>query len=148
MVLGVFALLAIPFWAMTISSEGFYGRYSTQVADVREEGSGVPYMQPYPISGRVQHTLAPLLPALNFAAILEDKDKRDLVSRMRFAESDIGRDWFLLGAHAPCTSSLQKYLRCQIDRILPDMPHAIHVYIVHNNAASCALVWHVSCHKI
>lgn len=57
------------------------------------------------VSGRVQLTLATLLPALLFAAILEDKDNCDLVLRMRFAESDIGRNTSTRASAATVTSN-------------------------------------------
>lgn len=60
-------------------------------------------VQPYAL--RRAKELLEYLPALNFAAILEDKGSKDLTSRMRFngsiwtLESDLGRDYFLMSAH-------------------------------------------------
>ena len=98
-------LTAIPFWAMIMATRGFFGKYSAAIADVRRTGSGIPYMQPYALREGMRIALATVLPALNLASILEDKDERDLTSRMRFGNNmpfgpwNLGRDWFLLSAH-------------------------------------------------
>ena len=97
--LSCMTLLALPFWVLTIKTAGFFGRYSTQLADVRESGSSIPYMQPYSFHERMRASLSTVLAALSFGSILEDTDVRDLVSRMRFSSGYLGRDWFLLGAH-------------------------------------------------
>lgn len=97
MVFGFMAVMAIPFWAMVISTSGFYGRYSQQLADVRESGEGIPYMQPYSLHDVRRASISSILAALSFGTLLEDTDLRDLVSRVRFGHGYLGRDWFLLG---------------------------------------------------
>ena len=93
---------AVPFWAFITATEGFFGSYSTAIADVRQTGEGVPFMQPYAL--RANNTFASNLAALSFAGILEDKGKRDLVSKLHYQATafaiglNLPRDWFLLGA--------------------------------------------------
>lgn len=103
-VLLLLTLTAVPFWGMITATRGFFGQYSAAIADVRRSGSGIPYMQPYALRSGMRVALATVLPALNLAAILEDKDDRDLTSQMRFGSNlpggpwNLGRDWFLLSA--------------------------------------------------
>lgn len=93
----LFSLTAIPFWVMVTTTAGFFGSYSRAIGTAE---SGIPFMQPFSIR-RVQSMLE-YLPALNFAAILEDKGERDLTSRLRFngtawtLETEMGRDYFLI----------------------------------------------------
>jgi hypothetical protein len=102
-VMFLLTLTAVPFWVMVTATDGFFGAYSTHIADVRQSGEGVPFMQPYAF--RANSSFATYLPALSFAAILEDKDPRDLTSKMHFGGtaftngSNVPRDYFLLGAH-------------------------------------------------
>lgn len=95
-VLLLFTLSALPFWVMAGATQGFFGEYSREIAN-RVGRTGVPYMQPYALNR------SSILPALSFATILEDKGAQDLTSHMHYAgtmftlQSDVGRDYFLLG---------------------------------------------------
>jgi hypothetical protein len=94
------ALTAVPFWAMTIVTAGFFGEYSREIATGPTDD--IPYMHPYSLrsKGPLQKSMA----ALSFATILEDKGDQDLTSQMHYnptmmtLESDIPRDYFLLCA--------------------------------------------------
>jgi hypothetical protein len=94
------ALTAVPFWAMTIATAGFSGEYSREIAAGPDDA--IPYMHPYAL--RSKGPLQKMMSALSFATILEDKGKEDLTSQMHYnpttmtIESDIPRDYFLLGA--------------------------------------------------
>ena len=75
-------LTAIPFWVFIMVTSGFFGEYSTEIADLRTNGAGILYLQPYSV--RDGHGFSTIVPALSFAGILEDKDERDLTSQMHF----------------------------------------------------------------
>ena len=117
-VLLLVTLTAVPFWAMAIVTQGFFGQYSTAIADARRSGAGIPYMQPYALREGMRVALATVLPALNLGAILEDKDERDLTSYMRFGSDlpfgpwNLQRDWFLLSALPARFAHLGKLTPC------------------------------------
>jgi hypothetical protein len=84
---------------MASCTRGFFGKYS------RELGTpelGIPYMQPYSFNNKFAEPS--VLPALNFASILEDKGNFEVTSKLKFegnawiVGSELGRDWFLLSA--------------------------------------------------